>query len=143
MHDLYQELLEGYDTSVEAHRASPAVLGIAESEWPAQIQPNPADKALGRKKDVALSAFEKMEFQLTAKREKKKTSVVMDVDTSARELLLPCVLDETKAEKDDYLSLAAALVKLEQRIPHLRRRRQGDRNAALLKATGWVVFSRK
>ncbi len=115
VHDLYQELLEGYDTSVEAHRASPAVLGIAESEWPAQIQPHPPDKALGRKTDVALSTFEKMEFQLTAKREKKKTSVVMDVDTSARELHLPCVLDETKLEKDDYLFSCSHSRKLEQR----------------------------
>jgi len=31
VHDLYQESLEGYDTSVKALRASPAALGIAES----------------------------------------------------------------------------------------------------------------
>ncbi len=84
VHDLYQESLEAYDTSVKALRASLAALGIAESEWPARIQPESTDKGLARKKDIVLSAFEQMELQLAAKREKKTS--VMDVDNSAREL---------------------------------------------------------
>lgn len=80
VHDLYQESLEAYDVSVKALRASLTTLGVDESEWPAQIR-RAGNKPSERKKDAALSAFEQMELQLVAKREKKGS--VVDVNTSA------------------------------------------------------------
>ena len=88
MHDLYQESLEAYDASVKALRASLIALGVDESEWPAQIQirsqGGPGGGSGGgegteRKKDVALSAFEQMELQLAAKKEKRGSVVDVDV----------------------------------------------------------------
>ena len=77
VHDLYQESLEAYDASIASIRASLIVLNIPEAEWPAQIQTAAAGKE--RKKDVALSAFEQMELELSAKQEARAKSVV-DVD---------------------------------------------------------------
>lgn len=77
MHDLYQESLEAYDASVKALRASLTALGVDEPEWPAELQ-SAGNKGTGRKKDGALSAFEQMELQLAAKREKKGSVVVVE-----------------------------------------------------------------
>ncbi|KLO11829.1 hypothetical protein SCHPADRAFT_876344 [Schizopora paradoxa] len=91
VHDLYQESLEAYDASVKALRASLIALGVDEAEWPPQIQTQ-GKKMVERKKDVALSAFEQMELQLAAKREKRESVVDVDVGAEASDKLLPSFL---------------------------------------------------
>ena len=64
VHDLYNEALKAYENDVASLRSALIEEGVAESDWPTQIQTSTAKR---RKKDIVLSAFEKMELELAAK----------------------------------------------------------------------------
>lgn len=69
VYDLYQESLEAYKAAVVTLRNNLTALNIPESEWPKQIQLNvEKQKQNSQPNDVALSAFEKMELELAARR---------------------------------------------------------------------------
>lgn len=63
VYDLYNEALEAYDRDVASVRSALVERGIAESDWPSQLQ----RKEQPEKKDVVLSAFEQMELELAEK----------------------------------------------------------------------------
>lgn len=68
VYDLYNEALEAYDKDIASLRSALVERGIAESDWPSQLQRKE------RKKDVVLSAFEQMELGLAEKHRREINS---------------------------------------------------------------------
>lgn len=131
VHDLYQESIEAYDSSVSTLRASLNALNIPEQTWPAQIQ-NGSVKS-ERKKDPSLSAFEQMELQLAAKRNETSSSsgsVIRDGRTFPSLLLhqIPFLMSKTASLENEKRA---------------RNAQSQFSTGALAEAVSWVVFSRR
>jgi hypothetical protein len=69
VHDLYQESLDDYNTSVAAVCASLTDMKVPEDEWPETIRPG-SEKRMSLSAS-SLGAFQEMERGLKARREAK------------------------------------------------------------------------
>ncbi|THV07290.1 hypothetical protein K435DRAFT_833642 [Dendrothele bispora CBS 962.96] len=67
VYDLYEESLGLYKEALAKVTATLTSMGVPESEWPASLRSSAAGLEVGKKKDVALSAFEEMERRLAEK----------------------------------------------------------------------------
>ena len=74
VHDLYQESLDDYNTSVAAVRASLADMKVPEDEWPETIRPGSEKQMSVSTSSLSLSAFQEMERALKARREDQAQS---------------------------------------------------------------------
>jgi Oxidoreductase-like protein, N-terminal len=74
VHDLYQEALDNYNTSVTAVRASLTVMKVPVEEWPKTIRPESQKRTSLPTSSVSLSAFKEMERALKARREAQAQS---------------------------------------------------------------------
>jgi hypothetical protein len=74
VHDLYQESLDDYNTSVAAVRASLADLKVPEDEWPETIRPGAENRTPFSASNPSISAFQEMERALKARREAQAQS---------------------------------------------------------------------
>jgi hypothetical protein len=70
VYDLYEESLGFYKEALSKVTATLTSMGIPEVEWPASLRSSTAAMSIGKKKDVALSAFEEMERRLAEKNQK-------------------------------------------------------------------------
>lgn len=69
VHDLYQESLDEYNTSVGTVRASLSAMKVPVEEWPETIRPESQMRTSPPLSSVSLSAFKEMERALKARRE--------------------------------------------------------------------------
>ena len=67
VHDLYQESLDDYNSSVAAVRASLAAMTVPVEEWPETIRPDSERRTPLPASGVSLSAFQEMERALKAR----------------------------------------------------------------------------
>lgn len=72
VHDLYQESLDDYNSSVAAVRTSLVDMKVPEEEWPETIRPG-SEKRMSLPAS-SLSAFQEMERALKARREARVQS---------------------------------------------------------------------
>ncbi|KAH9983158.1 oxidoreductase-like protein [Russula compacta] len=68
VHDLYQESLDDYNTSVAAVRASLTAMQVPVEEWPEIICPSSERRTSLSAPSISLSAFQEMERALKARR---------------------------------------------------------------------------
>lgn len=68
VHDLYQESLEDYDSSVTAVRTSLTAMKVPVEEWPESIRPGSERQTPLPAPAVSLNAFKEMERALKARR---------------------------------------------------------------------------
>jgi Cys-tRNA synthase (O-phospho-L-seryl-tRNA:Cys-tRNA synthase) len=66
VHDLYQESLDEYNTSVAAVRASLTAMKVPREEWPETIRPESKKQTSS---SISINAFQEMERTLKARRE--------------------------------------------------------------------------
>jgi len=69
VHDLYQESLDAYRTSVASVRASLTAMKVPVEQWPETIRPKPEGRTQLPASSVSLNAFEEMERALKARRQ--------------------------------------------------------------------------
>jgi hypothetical protein len=74
VHDLYQEALDSYNTSVTTVRASLTAIKVPVEEWPETIRPGSQKRTSLPTSGVSLSAFKEMERALKARREAQAQS---------------------------------------------------------------------
>jgi hypothetical protein len=74
VHDLYQESLEDYNSSVAAVRTSLAAMKVPVEDWPESIRPESERQMPLPASAVSLNAFQEMERALKARREAQAQS---------------------------------------------------------------------
>ena len=74
VHDLYQESLEDYNSSVTAVRTSLTAMKVPLEEWPESIRPGSERQTPLPAPAVSLNAFREMERALKARREAQAQS---------------------------------------------------------------------
>ncbi|KAF8480235.1 hypothetical protein DFH94DRAFT_741354 [Russula ochroleuca] len=74
VHDLYQEYLDDYHSSVAAVRISLTDMKVPEEEWPETIRPGSEKRMSLPASGLSLSAFQEMERALKARREAQAKS---------------------------------------------------------------------
>jgi len=74
VHDLYQESLDAYRTSVASVRASLTAMKVPVEQWPETIRPKPEGRTHLPASSVSLNAFEEMERALKARRQAEAQS---------------------------------------------------------------------
>ena len=74
VHDLYQESLDDYNTSVVAVRASLTAMQVPVEEWPEIIRPSSERRMSLPASSVSLSALQEMESALKARRDAQAPS---------------------------------------------------------------------
>jgi hypothetical protein len=75
VHDLYQESLDDYNSSVAAVRTSLTSMKVPEEEWPETIRPGSEKRMSLPTSSLSLSAFQEMERALKARREAREAQV--------------------------------------------------------------------
>lgn len=74
VHDLYQESLDDYNSSVAAVRASLAAMKVPVEGWPETIRPDSERRTPLPASSVSLSAFKEMERALKARQKAQAQS---------------------------------------------------------------------
>jgi len=74
VHDLYQETLEDYNSSVTAVRTSLTAMKVPMEEWPESIRPGSERQTPLPAPAVSRNAFQEMERALEARREAQAQS---------------------------------------------------------------------
>ncbi|KAI0293954.1 hypothetical protein BC826DRAFT_910313 [Russula brevipes] len=74
VHDIYQESLDEYNSSVAAVRVNLVALNVPVEEWPETIRPGSEKRTSSQASGVSLSAFEEVERALKARREAQAQS---------------------------------------------------------------------
>ncbi|KAH9962172.1 hypothetical protein BC827DRAFT_231351 [Russula dissimulans] len=80
VHDIYQESIEIYNSSVEAIRASLTAMNVPMEEWPESICPGSEKRKPLPASSISTNAFQEMERLLKARREAQAQTMDVHLD---------------------------------------------------------------